>query len=114
MTWGYLPLPRKNWAVAYLLEWRDGFPFSVHDDDGRSVGAANSGRMPDYFNLNLHVEPASCSETSTGLSAAVSTTSRTVGIQTQVNDNASSPHFLTYYGGAGRSLNFRLRWLGKS
>jgi len=56
MTWGYLPLPRKNWAVAYLLEWRDGFPFSVHDDDGRSVGAANSRRMPDYVNLNLHVE----------------------------------------------------------
>jgi hypothetical protein len=91
MTWGYLPLPRKNWAVAYLLEWRDGFPFSVHDDDGRSVGAANSRRMPDYFNLICISSAASCSATSAGLAAAVSTTSRTVRIQRRSTTTSALP-----------------------
>lgn len=31
-----------------------------------------------------------------------------------VNSNADSPNFLRFYGGQSRSLNFRLRWLGKT
>jgi hypothetical protein len=31
-----------------------------------------------------------------------------------VNNNIASPHFLTFYGGQNRTLEFRLRWLGST
>jgi hypothetical protein len=31
-----------------------------------------------------------------------------------VNNNTASAHFLSFYGGQSRTLNFRIRWLGKA
>jgi len=56
LTWGNLPAPRKNWSLVYLVDWRNGFPFSVHDAAGTIIGSVNSHRFPNYFSLNLHLE----------------------------------------------------------
>jgi hypothetical protein len=56
ISWGYLPVPWRSWAVAYMADWRTGFPFSIQDDIGRVQGSVNSVRFPDYFELNLHLE----------------------------------------------------------
>jgi len=31
-----------------------------------------------------------------------------------VNANSDSRYFMHFYGGQGRTLNFRIRWLGKA
>src|SRR5262249_32746982 len=56
LSWGYLPLPRKDWALPFMVEYHDGFPFSIQDDAGRLLGAVNSYRFPRFFELNLHIE----------------------------------------------------------
>lgn len=58
----YLPLPDfnqkrlKHWAVAALVDYRTGFPFSAANASGIVVGPVNSYRFPDNFDLNLHLE----------------------------------------------------------
>jgi len=113
ISWGYFPLPWKNWALAYLLEWRDGFPFTAHDDDGNSVGGVNSMRFPDYFELNVHLE-----RTFVLLNYRWALRGGVNNITDHQNpitviSNIDSPRYLTYYGGSPRSFNFRFRWLGK-
>lgn len=114
LSWGYLPTFRKKWAVAYLLEWRTGFPFSALSDEGHVVGKVNSYRFPSFFVLNLHLERRfgfrnhllalrmGCNN--------ITNRSNPNG----VNNNMSSPNFMRFYGGQDRSINFRIRWLGKS
>jgi Carboxypeptidase regulatory-like domain len=113
LSWGYLPLPGKNWALPFLLEYHDGFPFSIQDDAGRLQGAVNSYRFPAFFELNLHIERRFLFrghrwEGRLGFNNITDHKNPTA-----VNNNTDSLHFLTYYGGTGRTLNFRIRWLGK-
>jgi hypothetical protein len=53
--------------VAYLVDWRTGFPFSVHDEAGHVSGEPNSFRFPNYFELNLHIERLAPLEPMVGL-----------------------------------------------
>ena len=39
-----------------MVECRNGFPFSVRDDEGRQVGIVNGFRYPVFFELNLGLE----------------------------------------------------------
>ena len=56
IAWGYLPLPRKNWAVAMLADYRTGFPFSVFAGDGEVLGPVSARRYPVFFEANAHLE----------------------------------------------------------
>jgi hypothetical protein len=58
LSWSYFPLSEK-WALAYMLEWRSGYPFSVENEQGHVVGEINSRRFPAFFELNLHRPPES-------------------------------------------------------
>lgn len=114
LSWGYLPLWRRNWALAYLLEARDGFPFSIQDDEGRLVGGLNERRFPAYFELNLHIERRFFFKGQRwALRAGFNNITNHRNYDT-VNNNTGSPNFLRFYGGSGRSLNFRIRWLGRN
>jgi hypothetical protein len=113
LSWGYLPLFWKDWAVAYLAEYRTGFPFSVQSSDGRVIGELNSRRFPVFFTVNLHGERRFILhghrwEFRMGFMNLTNRRNPNV-----VNNNTDSPNFLHFYGGQSRSLNFRLRWLGK-
>jgi hypothetical protein len=113
LSWGYLPTFSKNWAVAYLLEARNGFPFSINDDDGKLVGDVNSHRFPTFFELNLHLERRFVfrhNRWAFRFGFNNITNHRNPNV---VNANTSSVNFLRYYGGQSRALNFRIRWLGK-
>lgn len=113
LSWGYLPLGRRNWALAYLLEARNGYPFSIQDDEGRLVGQLNERRFPTYFELNLHVERRFFFKGHRwALRAGFNNLTDHRNYDT-VNNNTGSPNFLRFYGGQGRSMNFRLRWLGR-
>ncbi|MCS7313934.1 MAG: TonB-dependent receptor [Bryobacterales bacterium] len=114
VSWGYLPLGRRNWALAYLLEARNGYPFSVQDDEGRLLGQVNERRFPFFFELNLHVERRFLLKGHRwALRAGFNNITDRRNYDT-VNNNASSPNFLRFYGGQGRSMNFRVRWLGRN
>lgn len=116
LTWGVLPIPRvsDNWALAYMAEMHSGFPFSIQDEVGHTIGEANSLRFPVFFELNLHLERKFAFR---GQRWAIrggfnNLTNRANPMA--VNNNIDSPHFLEYYGGNHRVLNFRVRWLGKA
>jgi hypothetical protein len=114
LSWGYLPLPLKHWAVSFLADARTGFPFSVRNAVGEVDGAVNSRRYPLFFEMNLHVERRfqfrrhlwAVRIGANNLTGRINPDS--------VNNIADSPDFLRYYGGTGRSTNVRIRWLGKA
>jgi Carboxypeptidase regulatory-like domain/TonB-dependent Receptor Plug Domain len=122
--WGWLPLPNaslpkflqfttRNTTLAYLAEYRTGFPFSVVDQNGFLSGTPNSQRLPGYFNLNVHVERQ--------FHALRYLWAWRVGVNNLTNsgnpnyvDNVlGTPAFLTYGRGQTRAFTMRLRMLGR-
>ena len=108
-----LPTFWKSWAVAYLAEWHSGFPFSIQDERGLVLGKVNSDRYPNFFEVNLHVERqfelrGQRWAWRMGLNNITGRRNPDV-----VNNQIDSPHFLSFYGGQGRAVNLRVRWLGK-
>ena len=113
LSWGYLPTPFKNWAIAYLFEQRSGFPFSIQHDNGQVIGAPDTNRYPGYFNLNLHLEwRFKLFKYRLAIRGGVNNLTNHNN-WTVVNDTLESPQFLTFYGSDGRHFVARLRWLGK-
>jgi hypothetical protein len=111
LSWGYLPGWSKDWAVAYLLDWRMGFPFSVVRDTGEVIGGVNSRRFPNYFGLNLHLErKLRLGKYRFAVRAGVNNVTNTLNAS-GVNNVIDSPNYLQYYGKEGRHAVFRLRWL---
>jgi len=113
VSWGYLPVFRKNWALAYLLDWHTGLPFSVQDQYGQLVGAADDHRFAQFFELNLFAERQF---TLRGYSLALRGGFNNITGHQNANvvDNVvGGPTYLHEYGGQARAINFRLRLLGK-
>jgi CubicO group peptidase (beta-lactamase class C family) len=119
LSWGYLPVyPKnvawlKNWAWAYLLDYRTGFAFSVANQAGIISGPVDSYRFPANLDLNLHVERRFIFRGYRfALRGGVNnlTNSRN---PTAVNSTLGSPQFLQFLGDEGRHFEFRLRFFGK-
>ena len=112
ISWGLLPLAR-SFDLAYSLEWRDGFPFSVVNQNQQVVGPPNSLRLPATFSLNMHVERKF---EMIGLRLALRAGFNNVtghDNPTGVNSNIDSPEFLTFGGVQGRTFTGRIRFLGR-
>ncbi len=111
-SWGLLPF-WKGIDLVYMLDGRDGFPFTLFNQDQRLVGAPGSRRFPTYFVLNLALERrfrilgfewalrAGFDDITNRHNPSV------------VNSNVDSPQFLTFGGIQGRVLNGRIRLLGR-
>jgi hypothetical protein len=113
LSWGYLPTWWKNWAVAYLFEERTGFPFSIQHDNGQLIGAPDTYRYPDYFNLNLHLEwRFHLRKYRFAIRGGVDnlTNHRNPTVVNNIAGVAELPDFLR---SEGRHYQARLRWLGK-
>lgn len=113
VSWGFLPTFWKNWSIAYLAEWRSGFPFFVQDERGQVIGSPGSRRFPAFFECNLFVErKVILRGYRVGLRGGF------VNITGHANPNVvnnvvGSPNYLQMFGGQRRAFNFRLRFLGK-
>jgi hypothetical protein len=112
VAWGMATLTTKN-SLAWLFEWRNGYPYHVIDDDGRLLGSNTERRFPAFVNLNLHWERkfslmGHLLAWRGGFNNLTNRLNPTV-----VNNNVSSPRFLTYSGGQHRAFVLRLRWLGR-
>ena len=113
LSYAYLPLPRTKWAAAWLLDSRSGFPFSRRDGIGQTVGQVNALRFPVFFEMNLHFERRFTFRAhrwafrfgSNNLTGRINPDT--------VNSNIESSRYMRFYGGNGRTFNFRIRWLGR-
>jgi hypothetical protein len=115
LGWGYLPVPflSKNWAFAYLLDYRTGFPFSVTTDGGVVVGPVDSHRYPTTFDLNLSIERIfTFRGRRFALRAGCNNVTDHVN-PTAVNNVIGAPEYLQFFGSEGRHFEFRVRFFGK-
>jgi hypothetical protein len=123
-AWGWLPLPNRrlparlrfitrNTTAAVLLEYHTGFPFSVVDEQSNMVGAPDSARLPDYFNINLHFERKfHFLHYLWAWRGGYNNVTGHANPNT-VNNVIGTPAFLTYGGGQVRAFSMRLRLLGR-
>ncbi|HET6181890.1 MAG TPA: carboxypeptidase regulatory-like domain-containing protein [Candidatus Sulfotelmatobacter sp.] len=60
LSWGYLPFFKlpiiHQLEVAYSLEARTGFPFSLFNDQQQLISKPGAERFPKYFSANLQLE----------------------------------------------------------
>jgi len=60
LSWGYLPFFKlpiiHQLELAYSVEARTGFPFSLFNDQQQLISQPGADRFPDYFSLNLQLE----------------------------------------------------------
>jgi len=113
MSWAYLPTPFKNWSIAYLLDARNGFPYSTRQEDGRISGNVNALRFPFFFELNLHLERRFVFRGHRwALRIGANNITNRINPET-VNNTLTSAAYGQFYGGNGRATNIRIRWLGR-
>ncbi len=110
LSWGWVPFWR-GFDLAYSLDWRDGFPFSLVNENQQLVGSPGSMRFPSYFTLNLALERRF---TFLGYQLALRAGFDDITNRHNpsfVDNNIDSPHFLSYAGLQGRALTARIRIL---
>jgi hypothetical protein len=114
LGWAYLPLPRKNWAIAVLADARSGFPFSSVNESGQVTGGVDSHRFPFNFELNVHVERRFLFW---GYRLAVRAGVNNLTDHqnpSAVNNVIGSPRYLEFLGDEGRHLVVRVRIFGRA
>lgn len=112
ISWGWMPLVKK-FDLAYSVEWRSGYPFSIINNDRRLVEEANSRRFPDFFSLNLHGERRfRLLSFNLALRAGFNNITDRENA-TVVDNNISSTRFLQFSGVQGRVFTARIRFLGR-
>ena len=112
ISWGWTPLVKK-FDLAYSVEWRSGYPFSVINQERQLVEEPNSRRFPAYFSLNLHAERRF---RLLGFNLALRAGFNNITNRqnaAEVNNNINSPQFLRFSSIQGRTFNGRIRFLGR-
>lgn len=112
--WAYFPLPWKKWAVAYLIDLRSGFPYSIQDVQGNLIGTANSHRFPVNFDLNLHIERRfEFHRRRFALRVGVNNLTDHKN-STAVYNTLGTPQFGQFIGDEGRHVVLRIRFFSRS
>ncbi len=113
VSWASFPLGDRM-SVALFAEWRDGFPFSVHDDNGEQVGQVNGWRLPRHASLNVHIErELSFLGHRWSLRPGVDNVTNRPNYRF-ANNNSASPEYLRFLGRSPIKLVVRVRWLGRA
>jgi hypothetical protein len=112
IMWGWLPLIKK-FTLSYFFEWRDGFPFSVFDQNQQLAEPPGSRRYPPYFSLDTHFERRfRFLNYNLAIRAGFNDITNRHN-PFAVNSNINSPGFLNFASSQHRSFTARLRFLGK-
>jgi hypothetical protein len=115
ISWGSYPLPWKlqKFDIAYSTIWHTGFPFFTVNQFGELVSGPGQFRFPDFFTLNLAVERKfNFKGYRWALRLGVNDITNNQN-PTTVDSNVNSPTFLTFFGVGHRTVNGRIRFLGK-
>jgi hypothetical protein len=117
LSWGTVPTPFWGIDVAYLFEYRTGYPFSVVNQQQFLIGAPNRLRFPDYASLNISLEKKFRFR-----KYLFAVRGSVINILDRQNPNVVvnnidaigvMPAFLNFSGGQGRAFTGRLRFLGR-
>lgn len=115
VSWGSYPLPwkLKKFDLAWSSIWRSGFTFVTIDQFGQIASGPGQFRFPDFFTLNATVERKFGFHgyrwaARIGIDNILNRENPSV-----VDNNVNSPTFLTFFGTDHRTLNGRIRFLGK-
>jgi hypothetical protein len=115
-SWGSTPLfwKLKKFDLAYSTIWRSGFPFSTVNQFGQLVSAPGQFRFPDFYTLNIAVERKfNFKGYRWAARIGVNNVTDSQNAVT-VDNNINSPTFLTFFGQGHRTLNGRIRFLGRA
>lgn len=114
-SWGSHPLfwKLKKFDFACSLLYHTGFPFSTVDEFGQLVSGPAAHRFPSFLTLNPAVERKFNFKgyrwaARIGLNNVTNSQNPTV-----VDNTVGSPAFLTFFGQGHRTLNGRIRFLGR-
>jgi len=111
ISWGWLPLV-KGFDFAYSLDWRDGYPFSLVNQDQQRL-ELNARRLPAYFTLNTYLERRfRLFGLQLALRAGFNNATNHQN-PAEVDNNVDSKRFLTFGGVQGRTFTGRIRFLGR-
>lgn len=113
VSWGWTSLHWQSLLLSYLVEYRNGFPFSVVDENYQIVGQANQIRFPSFLQLNVGVEKQFRLH---GWNVGVRVASLNVTNHfnpTTVDNNTTSPDFLAFASSSGRSYTVRVRLISR-
>jgi hypothetical protein len=112
--WGYFPLHGPNWALAMLLDYRAGLPYSITTDSGMAVGPMDAQRYPDDLDLNVHIERRFVFHGyRLGLRIGCNNVTGHKNY-TAVNNVEGAPNFQQFYGAEGRRFVVRIRMFGRA
>jgi carboxypeptidase family protein/TonB-dependent receptor-like protein len=115
VAWGSYPLFWKLKKFDFLcsMTWHTGFPFVLIDDFGTILTGPGAFRLPDFFTLNPAIERkfAFHGYRWAGRIGIDNVTDRLNPFF--VDNNVNSVGFLNFFGTGHRSLNGRIRFLGK-
>ena len=115
VAWGSYPLfwKLKKFDFAWSMIWHTGFPFVTIDQFGTILSGPGQFRLPDFFTLDPAVERKFVFR---GYRWAARLGIDNVTDRLNpffVDNNVNSPGFLNFFGTGHRTLNGRIRFLGK-
>jgi len=117
LAWGMAPLPSlpliHKLDFAYSVDWRTGYPFSIVNQEQQFLQPLNNVRYPRFFSFSPYIEKRiTLRNYNFALRGGCDniTSSRNPGA---VNNNISSPNFLTFSNFDRRTFVARIRFLGK-
>jgi Carboxypeptidase regulatory-like domain/TonB-dependent Receptor Plug Domain len=113
VSWGWLPLHFWKLDFAYSLLWRTGFPFLAVNNQQQLVTSAGFLRFPRFVTLDPAIERKFTLhhyQFAARLGINNITDNQNPAV---VNNDIQSPQFLTFSGTGHRTLNARIRLLGR-
>jgi len=117
LSWGSIPTHVWDVDFAYFFEYRTGYPFSVVDQQQFLHFAPNSMRFPDYASLNISLEKrfrfGKYLFAVRGTMVNVADRRNPDVVVNNINAVGVLPAYLTFFGGQGRAVTGRLRFLGR-
>ena len=114
-AWGTYPLfwKFKKFDFAWSMIWHSGFPFVTVDQLGQILSGPGEFRLPDFFTMDPAVE-RKFSYRGYRWAARIGIDNVTGRLNPLfVDNNVNSPTFLTFFGSGHRTVNGRIRLLGK-
>ena len=104
----FFPTPR--WLVIGMLDWRNGFPYSVTDEYLDYVGPRNAPRFPDYVRLEAGLEHRfTILKFQPWIGVRVWNALQSF-LPTDVQSNLNSPAFGSFYNSEYRQIRIILRF----
>jgi hypothetical protein len=113
VSWGWLPTHFWKIDFAYSLLWRTGFPFLAVNNQQALVPSAGFFRFPNFVMLNPAIErKITLHHYQFAVRLGIDNITNNSN-PASVNNDIQSPQFRTFSGTGHRTLNARIRLLGR-